>query len=69
MLTKTKMRKIKDPEVIYKRNNPVSVITDISEYKEMLERSDVIEDINYIESLKNKSLKFRKLDDFLNESN
>jgi len=69
MLTKTKIRKIKEPQVIYKGNKPVSVIIDIDEYKEILERLDDIEDINYLEGLKNKSLKFRKLNDFLNEIN
>ena len=69
MITKTKKKKVKNPEVIYRDSEPVSVIIDIKEYKELLERLDDLEDIDYIKNLKNKSLKFRKLDDFLNESN
>jgi len=69
MISKTKKRKIKEPEVIYKGNKPVSVIIDINEYKDLLERLDDIEDLNYIERVKDKELKFRKLDDFLNDRN
>ncbi len=67
MLTKTKKRSSKNPEVIYRNNKPVSVIIDLEEYKKMLERLDDIEDIAFINDIKNKPLKFRKLDDFLIE--
>lgn len=66
MLT-TKKRTSKNPEVIYRNNKPVSVIIDLEEYKNILERLDDIEDIAFINEIKNKQLKFRKLDDFLIE--
>ncbi len=67
MLTKNKNRSYKNPEIIYRNHKPVSVIIDLEEYKQMLERLDDIEDIAFIESIKNKQMKFKKLDDFLME--
>ena len=67
MLTKAKKRSSKNPEVIYRNNKPVSVIIDLEEYEKILERLDDIEDIAFIKEIKNKPLKFRKLDDFLIE--
>ena len=69
MDTKTKKRTIKTPEVIYRNNKPVSVIIDIDEYNEILERLEDVEDLKFIENLKHENLKFRKLDDFLAEYN
>ena len=69
MPTKTKKRAVKTPEVVYRNNKPVSVILDIDEYNEMLERLEDIEDLKFLENLKHKNLKFRKLDDFLAEYN
>mgnify|MGYP001578835153 CR=1 FL=1 len=69
MQTKTKKRTVKTPEVIYRNNKPVSVIINIGEYNEMLERLEDIEYLKFIEKLKNKTLKFRKLDDFLADYN
>ena len=69
MLTKNNKRSAKSPEVIYRNDKPVSVIIDLEEYKKMLERLEDIEDIKYINKIKNKLLKFRKLDDFLAEYN
>lgn len=68
MLTKNK-RSAKNPEIIYRNNKPVSVIIDLEDYKEMLERLDDIEDLEFINNSKNRSLNFRKLDDFLSEYN
>lgn len=65
MKTKNKKRTVKEPEVIYRNNKPVSVILNIDEYQEILERLNDIEDLEFIEQLKNKKLTFRKLDDFL----
>ena len=67
MDSKVKKRKVKEPEIVYRGNEPVSVIIDIAEYNEMLERLEDIEDIKFIESLKNKKLSFRKLDIFLSD--
>ena len=67
MLTKNHKRSTKSPEIIYRNNKPVSVIISLDEYKKMLERLEDIEDLKFINRIKNKPLKFRKLDDFLAE--
>ena len=69
MSTKTRKRNRRTPEVVYRNNKPVSVILDIAEYNKMLERLEDVEDIKFIENLKSKQLKFRKLDDFLADYN
>lgn len=69
MSSKKKKISIKEPEVIYRNNKPVSVIIDIDKYYEMLDRLEDIDDLNYIESLKNKKLSFRNIDDILKEMN
>ena len=69
MPTKTVKRNRKTPEVVYRNNKPVSVILDIAEYNKMLERLEDVKDIKFIENLKSKQLKFRKLDDFLADHN
>jgi PHD/YefM family antitoxin component YafN of YafNO toxin-antitoxin module len=69
MLTKNHKRSSKNPELIYRNNKPVSVIIDLEEYKKILERLEDIEDLKFINKIKNKPLKFRKLDDFLAEYN
>jgi len=69
MLTKNNKRSAKSPEVIYRNDKPVSVIIDLEEYKKILERLEDIEDLRFINKIKNKPLKFRKLDDFLAEYN
>lgn len=69
MPTKTRKRNRRTPEVVYRNNKPVSVILDIAEYNKMLERLEDVEDIKFIENLKSKQLKFRKLDDFLADHN
>jgi PHD/YefM family antitoxin component YafN of YafNO toxin-antitoxin module len=69
ILTKTKKRNIKKPEIIYRDNKPVSVIIDLDDYKIMLERLDDIEDMEYISNIQKETLKFRKLDDFLADMN
>lgn len=69
MSSKNKKSIVKETEVIYRNNKPVSVIIDIDKYYEMLERLEDIEDLNYIKSLKSKKLSYRKLDDILAEIN
>jgi len=68
MITKN-YKTTKRPEIIYRDNKPVSVIIDLEDYQQMLERLEDIEDLRFINSVKTKSLKFRKLDDFLLEYN
>jgi tetrahydromethanopterin S-methyltransferase subunit G len=69
MPTKTRKQNRRIPEIVYRNNKPVSVILDIAKYNKMLERLEDIEDIKFIENLKSKQLKFRKLDDFLTDYN
>jgi PHD/YefM family antitoxin component YafN of YafNO toxin-antitoxin module len=67
MSIKVKRKRTQKPEIVYRDNRPVSVIIDIDKYQDMVERLEDIEDIKFIEQIKNKSLSFRKLDDFLKE--
>ncbi len=64
MKNKTK-RKI--PEVIIRGGKPTAVILDIKEYQDMLEHLEDLEDLKTLEKQRKKPLKFRKLDDFLQE--
>jgi PHD/YefM family antitoxin component YafN of YafNO toxin-antitoxin module len=65
MDTKTRKRKSKTPGIVYRDNKPVSVILDLEDYNEMLNRLEDLEDLKFIKNLKSKSLKFRRLNDFL----
>lgn len=59
--------KRKNPEIILRDGKPAAVIIDINEYQEILERLEDMEDIRVLEEMRRKPLKFRKLEDFLNE--
>ena len=63
---KTKSVK-KKPDIIFRNGKPKSVILDINEYREMLERLEDIEELKTLEEMRKKQLKFRPLDDFLND--
>jgi len=58
---------MKKPELVFREGKPVSVILDINRYEDMLERLEDIEDLKYLENMRKKPLKFRKLEDFLKE--
>ncbi len=55
------------PQIIIRDGEPVAVILDIDEYKELLERLEDLEDLKMLEEMRRKPLQFRKLDDFLKE--
>lgn len=57
----------KAPELVLRGGKPAAVILDIDEYREMLERLEDMEDLNMLENMRKKPLKFRSLDHFLNE--
>jgi prevent-host-death family protein len=57
----------RSPEIIVKDGRPRAVILDIDEYKEMLERLEDIDDLKMLEEMRKKPLKFRKLEEFLEE--
>ena len=62
----TKAKK-KEPEIIFRGGKPTAVIIDIDEYQEMLERLEDAEDLKILAEMRQKSLKFKKLEDFLAE--
>ena len=66
MGVKTKKRSL---EIVLKNGKPSSVILDIGEYQEMLERLENSEDLRTLEEMRKKPLKFRRLEDFLKEHN
>ena len=61
-------QKKKSPEIVLRGGKPSAVILDIDEYQEMLERLEDLEDLKMLVAMRKKSLKFKKLDDFLKEN-
>ena len=59
--------KRKSPEIILRDGKPRAVILDIDEYQEMLEHLEDAEDLRMLEEMRRKPLKFKRLEDFLNE--
>jgi len=59
--------KKKAPEIILREGKPSAVILDIEDYRELLERLEDLEDLAVLREMRKKTLKFRKLDDFLKE--
>ena len=57
----------KAPEIILRNGKPAAVILDIEAYQEMLERLEDVEDLKMLAEMRNKPLKFKKLEDFLEE--
>lgn len=57
----------KEPEIILRNGKPAAVILDIEAYQEMLERLEDIEDLKMLAEMREKTLKFKKLEDFLGE--
>jgi PHD/YefM family antitoxin component YafN of YafNO toxin-antitoxin module len=57
----------KEPEIVIREGKPSAVILDIDEYQKMLERLEDMDDLRLLEKIREKPLKFRKLDDFLME--
>ena len=65
MDTRTKK---KEPEIILRGGKPAAVIIDIDEYQEMLERLEDAEDLKILAEMRQKPLKFKRLEDFLAEA-
>ncbi len=61
-----KARKI-TPEIIVKDGKPRAVILDIGDYEEILERLEDAHDLQMLRAMRKKPLRFRKLQDVLNE--
>jgi PHD/YefM family antitoxin component YafN of YafNO toxin-antitoxin module len=64
---KTK-RKRSEPEIVMRGGKPTAVILDIEEYRALLERLEDAEDVKILKTMRQKPLKFRKLEDFLKGS-
>ena len=60
--------KRKEPEIIFRGGKPAAVIIDIDEYQEMLERLKESEDLKILAEMRQKPLKFKRLEDFLAEA-
>jgi PHD/YefM family antitoxin component YafN of YafNO toxin-antitoxin module len=59
--------KKKAPELVLRNGKPAAVIVDIREYQEMLERLEDLEDLRVLKDMRQRPLKFRRLEDFLKE--
>jgi PHD/YefM family antitoxin component YafN of YafNO toxin-antitoxin module len=59
--------KSKSPDIIFRDGKPSAVVLDIDEYQEILERLEDSEDLKTLQEMRKKPLKFRKLQDFLEE--
>lgn len=55
------------PEIVLRDGRPAAVILDIDEYQDMLERLEDLDDLEMLKEMREKSLKFRRLEDFLTE--
>ncbi len=55
------------PQIVLKNGKPDSVIISIKTYEDMLERLEDREDLEELNKMREKPLKFRKLEDFLAE--
>ena len=60
--------KRKEPEIIFREGKPAAVILDIDDYQEMLERLEDAEDLKILAEMRQKPLKFKRLEDFLAEA-
>lgn len=59
--------KSKAPDIVLKNGKPAAVILDIDKYQEMLERLEDAEDLKILAEMRERPLKFKKLEDFLKE--
>jgi len=64
----TAKAKRKEPEIIFREGKPAAVILDIDDYQEMLERLEVAEDLRILAEMRQKPLKFKRLENFLAEA-
>ena len=55
------------PEIIVRDGKASAVIIPIDEYRRMLERLEDAEDLKALTDMRKKPLKFKRLDDFLQE--
>ncbi len=54
--------------VVDEKGNKTGVFLDIDEYEELLERAEDVDALEMLQEMREKSLEFIKLDDFLKEN-
>jgi len=59
--------KPKEPEIVLRNGKPAAMILDIDKYREMLERLEDAEDLRVLTEMRERPLKFRRLEEFLRE--
>ncbi len=64
MRTRVKKRA---PEIVVRDGRPAAVILDIEVYREMLDRLEDAEDLKALERMRQRPLRFRRLDEFLKD--
>ena len=58
----------REREFVYRNGKPATVILDIAVYEDLLERAEDIEDLRALKRMRERPLRFRRLDDILAES-
>lgn len=58
-----------EPELVVKNSKPTAVILDIDEYRDLLEKLEDREDLEFLEEMSERKLEFTTLDEFLEEYN
>lgn len=56
-----------EPQIVTCRGKPVSVIIPISDYQELSERVEDVEDVAWLKRARKKPLRYRPLEDYLAE--
>ena len=62
MRTRTRKRPL---QVVVEGGQPSAVILDIDEYRELLEKAEDVDDLKLLQRMREKPLRFRKLEEFL----
>ncbi len=57
----------KPVQIVLDGGEPSAVIMDIEQYREMLERLEDVEDLKVLHKMRQRPLKFRRLEEFLAE--
>lgn len=60
-----KAKKRSAPEIVLRGGKPAAVILDIEHYRELLKRAEDAEELKALRAVRQRPVKFRRLDDFL----
>jgi hypothetical protein len=66
MIKKTRCKK---PDFIYRNGKPISVILNISDYEEILERLEDMEDLKLLQQIRKKPVEFKEINEVLRDLN